>query len=715
MWCEPCSTEITSFWEIEKSNKYFLCQRSRSTDGILWKSFVDTIQNVFDTKQLPYRILLKGKEAMPTIGDSCLMVAVGSSREDIEKNWRYLEKMVSDMNDLTDFDEVREFCLTKVRSFIAVTGVSQQETSGDDRYKNACRSFRTTFNLPESERLVCFYSCAYQKFQNQGWLYVSDNFLAFYSYIIGAETKVFLELKDIIELTKEKTKKVVNDGIRIKTKDGKSHLFFNLFHRDEVYGTIEQLANDAMNKILKQTTSEAPGAIANSSKTMKTVEVAGDNWKKSALGKNYNEIKRIAKFQEIFNLPPNEKLLDEVRALLCLPDNQEYENFFGRLYLGENFLCFASYSHNECNIVLPYFSIRKLEKIYNESHYAVTISTVHPIRYAFQIGTDSSICDSVCSILKDRLKQNSSLAKGIKPFIENLSSECLLENRNILFGGLGLSFGYPSELSQSKENQKITYWTSYFKVNSRNISIIKNSKFIRLIRLGIPNSLRGEMWELMCGAFWERYKNQGYYENILKEHEGGRSQSIDEIEKDLNRSLPEYPGFQTEEGIGKLRRVLTAYSFRNPELGYCQAMNIIVSILLIFMSEEQAFWTICIMCEKLLPGYYSTTMYGAVNDQQVFESLVTKTMPLLGSHFKEKNVQLSVASLPWFLTLFINSIPLHHSFRILDWFFFEGPKVLFQIALAILKIQGEQLLEVKDDGEIVNIFKTFFSTVVFFF
>ena len=35
-----------------------------------------------------------------------------------------------------------------------------------------------------------------------------------------------------------------------------------------------------------------------------------------------------------------------------------------------------------------------------------------------------------------------------------------------------------------------------------------------------------------------------------------------------------------------LRRVLTAYSWKNPELGYCQAMNIVVAAILILLSHQ---------------------------------------------------------------------------------------------------------------------------------
>jgi Rab-GTPase-TBC domain len=44
------------------------------------------------------------------------------------------------------------------------------------------------------------------------------------------------------------------------------------------------------------------------------------------------------------------------------------------------------------------------------------------------------------------------------------------------------------------------------------------------------------------------------------------------IFKDLHRTLAHMSYFQTPEVIEQLRNVLTAYSWRNPSIGYCQAM-----------------------------------------------------------------------------------------------------------------------------------------------
>ena len=122
--------------------------------------------------------------------------------------------------------------------------------------------------------------------------------------------------------------------------------------------------------------------------------------------------------------------------------------------------------------------------------------------------------------------------------------------------------------------------------HGRNLTLMRYPQATRLVQVGLPNRLRGEMWETLSGSIYLRFANPGYYDRILEEHKGKTSTSTEDIEKDLHRSLPEYSGYQSEEGIAALRRVLQAYSFKNPELGYCQAMNILAAAILMYV----CFW-----------------------------------------------------------------------------------------------------------------------------
>jgi hypothetical protein len=86
-------------------------------------------------------------------------------------------------------------------------------------------------------------------------------------------------------------------------------------------------------------------------------------------------------------------------------------------------------------------------------------------------------------------------------------------------------------------------------------------------------------------------------------------------------------------------------------------------------------------------------------------------MPILHEHFLKTDIQLSVISLPWFLSLFINSMPLDKAMRVLDVFFSEGVKVLFQVALGVLRVNGEDLLDCTDDGTFIQILKNYFNSL----
>jgi hypothetical protein len=66
----------------------------------------------------------------------------------------------------------------------------------------------------------------------------------------------------------------------------------------------------------------------------------------------------------------------------------------------------------------------------------------------------------------------------------------------------------------------------------------------------------------------------GEYAEILAVHADDTSPFLAEIDKDVSRTFPGNVFFGGDgPGVAKLRRVLVAYSWHNPAVGYCQGMN----------------------------------------------------------------------------------------------------------------------------------------------
>jgi len=111
----------------------------------------------------------------------------------------------------------------------------------------------------------------------------------------------------------------------------------------------------------------------------------------------------------------------------------------------------------------------------------------------------------------------------------------------------------------------------------------------------------------------------------------------------------------TEEVRDKMMRVLWTFAKRNMEIGYCQGMNFICFFLLeMGFSEEQTFWMVCFIFERLMPNNYYVNMIPVIADIELFKMILEEHLPKLTSHLAQLSVDLNFMLIPCFVTAFTN-------------------------------------------------------------
>ncbi|RKF56534.1 putative tbc domain-containing protein [Erysiphe neolycopersici] len=263
----------------------------------------------------------------------------------------------------------------------------------------------------------------------------------------------------------------------------------------------------------------------------------------------------------------------------------------------------------------------------------------------------------------------------------------------------------------------------------------RSDKIKRFIRKGIPPSWRGAAWFHYAGGPSMLAKYPGVYDDLVRRSFSGDMKQIDDeiIERDLNRTFPDNIKFKPDRDpdsslspdenfetpiLQSLRHVLRAFSIYHPRIGYCQSLNFLAGLLLLFMNEEKAFWMMNIITRIFLPGTHSLNLEGANIDLGVLMSSIKDMMPSIWAKIgNELDGQPSIptASAPmrlppitlcttaWFMSCFIGTLPIETTLRVWDSFFYEGSKTLFRIALTIFKLGESQIRAVTDPMEIFQV------------
>ena len=268
--------------------------------------------------------------------------------------------------------------------------------------------------------------------------------------------------------------------------------------------------------------------------------------------------------------------------------------------------------------------------------------------------------------------------------------------------------------------------------NKGKVGRAKWREFRLLVLGGIPVALRAKTWSECSGASAMRIP--GYYDDLVHGVGGSDPDSsvVAQIDMDIRRTLTDNVFFRKGPGVGKLKEVLLAYSRRNPEVGYCQGMNLIAaSLLLIMPTAEDAFWILTSMIEIILPQhYYDHGLLASRADQVVLRQYISELLPKLSAHLEDLGIELEALTFQWFLSVFTDCLSAEALYRVWDVVLClnvtstvngSGPNgsaskegsdkttktkvaedlasgsgggstFLFQVALALLKLNEQQLL-----------------------
>ncbi|KAL3454337.1 TBC-domain-containing protein [Aspergillus insuetus] len=204
--------------------------------------------------------------------------------------------------------------------------------------------------------------------------------------------------------------------------------------------------------------------------------------------------------------------------------------------------------------------------------------------------------------------------------------------------------------------------------NKGKVGRAKWREFRVLVLGGIPVALRSKIWSECSGASSMRVP--GYYDDLVKGVGGDDPDTsvVAQIDMDINRTLTDNVFFRKGPGVSKLKEVLLAYSRRNPEVGYCQGMNLIAaSLLLITPTAEDTFWLLTSMIEVILPKhYYDHGLLASRADQVVLRQYITQILPKLSDHLESLGVELEALTFQWFLSVFTDCLSAEALYRVWD-------------------------------------------------
>lgn len=241
----------------------------------------------------------------------------------------------------------------------------------------------------------------------------------------------------------------------------------------------------------------------------------------------------------------------------------------------------------------------------------------------------------------------------------------------------------------------------------RQIARTKSLLLVTLWKRGIPDWLRKTLWPICIGNQLEITENLYAVLQTQAKNFSSMNSEIPEVyaalrrmENDMKETFPAFKASNVQVSEEAVTKILKAFIFYRPDVGYVKGMSHLVQVLLMYCSEYQAFS--CFI--NLTHSYHFLTFFrGDMRHIEwrirFFDEMFEKEIPNLFKHFKALDVTTEMFLLDWFLSLF--SVIIRDAdivSRIWDCFFLEGDVFAIKTALAILKYFELELKMLTFDG-----------------
>ncbi|XP_076594450.1 TBC1 domain family member 2A [Chaetodon auriga] len=266
------------------------------------------------------------------------------------------------------------------------------------------------------------------------------------------------------------------------------------------------------------------------------------------------------------------------------------------------------------------------------------------------------------------------------------------------------------------ERPLLSRWSQYLAGRSDD-DLCPSPELKALLRAGVPQEYRQRVWSWMVRARTKTIRDHHprRYQQLCEKSRTSPHPASRQIQLDLHRTLTTNQHFSSPSSpaLQQLRRILLAFSWQNPAIGYCQGLNRLAAIaLLVLQSEEDAFWCLVAVVEAIMPqDYYTKNLVASQADQRVLKDFMAEKLPRLAAHFEDHSIDVSLITFNWFLVVFVEGLPSDILLPLWDAFLYEGTKVIFRYALALFKYKEDDILKIHDSVEIYQYLRFFTKTI----